>query len=301
MQAEQEKSGKPACNMFSWAGNWGQDSNMADISKTGSERSGNAACTTMASGVLDDYTEKLIDMVSSSAAGITTTDIRNFLISYKEGQLKGGSPVYAAQYQKCQTLQEQEMFDGSRTEPFRKIIVMRLGKLFPPEGKLTGDGKYLSRRLLQGLFSTLEKMTGAEGGEVGTQICFDEIAKLKKSGGGKFLWEDLYKNPVVVDATDDLIMATVPHMANIHKRAVWMRTMINNDLGPAIEYEFEGPAVGGWELDERGTFMLMRELVANFRPRLKDKESASILIQKYGKEQVQALLGVIKSLDAAEV
>ncbi|MCK5168098.1 MAG: hypothetical protein KAQ66_12265, partial [Rhodospirillaceae bacterium] len=79
------------------------------------------------------------------------------------------------------------------------------------------------------------------------------------------------------------------------------RTMINNDLGSAIEYEFEGPAVDGWELDERGTFMLMRELVANFRPKLKDKATAATLIQKYGKEQVQALLGVIKSLDAAEV
>ncbi|MCK5546215.1 MAG: hypothetical protein KAI27_02505 [Rhodospirillaceae bacterium] len=274
---------------------------MADNSKTGNERSGNAACMTMVSGVLDDYTEKLITMVSNSAAGITTADIRNFLIVYKEGQLKGGTPVYAEQYQKCQTLQEQEMFDGSRTEPFRKIIVMRLGKLFPPEGKLTDDGKYLSRRLLQGLFSTLEKMTGAEGGEAGTQICFDEIAKLKKSGGGKFLWEDLYKNLAVASAVDDLIMAMIPHMANIHKRAVWMRTMINNDLGSTIEYEFEGPAVDGWELDERGTFMLMRELVANFRPKLKDKATAATLIQKYGKEQVQALLGVIKSLDAAEV
>ncbi len=274
---------------------------MAANSKTGTERQGSSACISMASNVLDDYTEKLIDMVSKSSTGITTTDIRNFLIGYKERDIKSNSSVHAQQYQKCQALQEQEMFDGSRREPFRRIIVMRLGKLFPPEGKLTGDGKYLSRRLLQGLFSTLEKMTGAEGGEAGTQICFDEIAKLEKSGGGKFLWEDLYKNPAVVNAADNLIMAIIPHMTNIHKRAVWMRTMINNDLGPADEYEFEGPAVDDWELDERGTFMLMRELVANFRPKLKDKAAAAALIQKYGKEQVQALLAVIKSLDAAEV
>ncbi len=274
---------------------------MANNSKTDTGRRGSSACITMASGILDDYTEKLIDMVSNSATGITTTDIRNFLIGYKEKEIKSSSSVHAEQYQKCQTLQEQEMFDGSRREPFKRIIVMRLSKLFPPEGKLTGEGKYLSRRLLRGLFSTLEKMTGAEGVEAGNQICFDEIAKLKKSDGGKFLWEDLYKTPAIVNATDDLIMTIIPHMENIHKRAVWMRTMINNDLDSVDEYEFEGPAVDGWELDERGTFMLMREFVVNFRPKLKDKATAATLIQKYGKEQVQALLGVIKALDAAEV
>ena len=274
---------------------------MSNTSNKTSGRGGSAACRTMASAVLDDYTEQLIEMVSRSQAGITTADIRNFLISYKDVQLKSDPVIYANQYQSCLTQQEQEMFDGSRREPFRKIIVMRISKIFPPEGQLSANGKYVSRRLLQGLFSTFEKMTGAAGGAAGKQACIDAIDNLKKTGGGKFNWEDVYNTPAVMTAADDLIMGMVPHMGNIHKRALWMRTMINNDLAMAVDFDFEGPLVDNWELDERGTFILLRELFAGFKPRLKDKESASMLIKRYGKEQVQELIAVLTSLDKAEV
>ena len=274
---------------------------MNDSPKKADKRSGSAACRAMASSVLDDFTEQLIEMVTRSEAGITTKDINNFLIGYKDGRLKSDPAVYAKQYQSCLTLQEQEMFDGSRREPFRKIIVMHIGKLFPPEGQLSASGNYLSRRMLKGLFSTLEKMTGAEGGNVGKQTCIDTINNLKKTSGGKFNWEDVYKTPAVMTAVDDLLMGMMPHMGNVHKRAVWIRTMINNDLSPADDYDFEGPAVNNWELDERGTFMLLRELFSGFKPRLKDKESAAVLIQRYGKEQVQELIAVLTSLDKAEV
>ena len=274
---------------------------MSDNSSKALNKSGNAACRTMASSVLDDYTEQLIEMVSRSESGITTADIRNFLISYKDGRLKTDPHIYTKQYNACQTLQEQSMFDGSRREPFRKIIVMHIANILAPDGQLTPNGKYLSRRLLNGLFSTLEKMTGAEGGNAGKQACLDVIANLKKTGGGKFNWEDVYKTPAVITALDDLIMGMVPHMGNVHKRALWIQTMVNNDLGYADDYDFEGPMVANWELDERGTFILLRELFSGFKPRLKDKESASTLIKRYGKEQVQKLIAVLTSLDKAEV
>ncbi|MDH3335994.1 MAG: hypothetical protein OEL50_05060 [Rhodospirillaceae bacterium] len=274
---------------------------MNDGPNNTNKRSGSAACRAMASSVLDDFTEQLIEMVTRSEAGITTADIRNFLIGYKDGRLKSDQTIYAKQYQSCLTLQEQEIFDGSRREPFRKIIVMHIGKLFPPEGQLSANGKYLSRRLLKGLFSTLEKMTGAEGGNAGKQACIDTIDNLKKTGNGKFNWEDVYKTPAVMTAVDDLLMGMIPHMGNVHKRALWIQTMINNDLSPVDDFDFEGPAVNNWELDERGTFMLLRELFSGFKPRLKDKESAGRLIQRYGKEQVQELIAVLTSLDKAEV
>lgn len=274
---------------------------MSDNSNKTVDHNGSAACRTMASSVLDDYTEQLIEMVGRSQSGITTADIRNFLISYKDGRLKTDSQIYSQQYNACQTLQEQSMFDGSKREPFRKIIVMRIGRVFPPEGQLTANGKYLSRRLLQGLFSTLEKMTGAEGGSAGKQACLDTIEKLKKTHGGKFNWEDVYNAPPVINAADDLIMGMVPHMDNVHKRVLWIQTMINNDLAPADDFDFEGLAVNNWELDERGTLMLLRELFSGFKSRLKDKESAGALIKRYGKEQVQALIAVLTSLDKAEV
>ena len=272
---------------------------MADKTDNDGPSGGNAACFAMVASALDDYTEKLVDMVNNSLPGITIADINNFTMRYKMDQQAAAKPAYANQYQHCQVLREREILDHGRNEPFKRALAMRINKLFPPQGKLVSNGEYVSRRLLPGLYTVLEKMTGADGLTAGHQACVDVIGSLRKGADGHFLWEDLYASPTVRAAVDDLLMAVVPHFSNVHKRAMWMCDMINNNLAMVEEYTFEGPAERNWQLDEPATLRVVRELFADFRPRLKSTEAAKPLIEKYGKDQVQTLLAMLKALDNA--
>ncbi|MFC1672606.1 hypothetical protein ACFL12_00490 [Pseudomonadota bacterium] len=260
---------------------------------------GSLLCQDMAHNVLDDYNERLIDMVQSSTHGLSIDDIRAFLTDFKSNTLNEESSLFKEQFQRCLHRREQEVFDPTRREPFKRVLTMRFVDLFAPEGKLDDSGKYLSRRMLPGLFVALEKMVGADNFAQGHKSCMAILDSLKADG--IIIWEDLYQHPNALRAVDDLLMTLITHFDNPMKRAMWMMQLINNELAPAHDYAFEGDANVDWQLDERGILRILRLLFRHLREQLGDAEHAKALAEIYDPGHVRAVAALLTTLDKAEV
>ena len=264
------------------------------------EKSGSTLCQEMALTVLDDYTERLINLIETSSEGVTVSDIRGFLSEYKSDNVFADQEPYKVHFQRCIDRYEREVFDPNRRYPFKRALTHRISSLFAAEGELSETGPYISRRILPGLFITLEKMVGEETFDNGHDICMDLIAKLDRTQP-ELVWEDLYGDADTNQAINDLLMALVPHFANPMRRMTWMMTLVNSELAPPEEYQFEGPAVQEWQLDEAGLIQVLRLLFKDLKKQLKDKESVAKLSNKYGSEQTRGLLALVRTLDKAEV
>ncbi len=265
-----------------------------------SSPSGGALCQDLATSVLDDYTTQLIDMVENSTHGLTIDDIRSFLEQYKEKAVSADQSAFKAHFQRCLVRREQEVFDPNRRAPFKRVLTMRFSDLFPAEGALDGSGAYVSRRMLPGLFLALEKMVGSEPFTLGHGVCVDALEACRNAEG-VVIWEDLYDQPSVMDAVDDMLMRLVTHFDNPMKRVMWMLNIINNDLADPLDFDFEGDANKDWQLDEHGLINILRHLFRGLRHRLKDKDQALALTHKYGQASARQLVALITALDRAEV
>lgn len=264
------------------------------------EKSGSTLCQEMALTVLDDYTERLINLIETSAEGVTVSDIRGFLSDYKTNSVYADQEPYKLHFQRCINRYEREVFDPNRRYPFKRALTHRISAMFATEGELSETGPYVSRRLLPGLFITLEKMVGIETFDYGNDVC-TELMSTMGHGEPDFVWEDLYGDAKANQAINDLLMALIPHFANPMRRMTWMMTLINSELAPADEYLFEGPAVHDWQLDEAGLIRVLRLLFKDLKKQLKDKESVAALSERYGNEQARGLLALVRTLDKAEV
>ncbi|MEG3618755.1 hypothetical protein V5T82_09835 [Magnetovibrio sp. PR-2] len=264
------------------------------------EKSGSTLCQEMALTVLDDYTERLINLIETSEEGVTVSDIRGFLTDYKTNNVFADQEPYKVHFQRCVNRYEREVFDPNRRYPFRRALTHRISALFATEGELNEAGPYVSRRILPGLFITLEKMVGVETFDSAHDTCMDLINTLEQ-GHNELVWEDLYNDPATNEAINDLLVALIPHFANPMRRMTWMMTLINSELAPAQEYLFEGPAVHEWQLDEAGLIRVLRLLFKDLKKQLKDKDSVAQLSQRYGNQQARGLLALMRTLDKAEV
>ncbi|HEY9163578.1 MAG TPA: hypothetical protein VIN57_03120 [Magnetovibrio sp.] len=271
-----------------------------DIAKNHSSSGGGALCQQLTQSVLDDYTDQLIAMVESSTHGLSIDDIRNFLTQYKSQSLLPDQSIYKTHFQRCLNRREQEVFDPNRRSPFKRVITMRFVDMFPPEGALDEHGPYISRRLLPGLFLAFEKMVGSDPFTVGHKACVAAMETVK-TPEGIVIWEDLYAHSAAEEAVDSLLMRLVQHFDNPMKRIMWMLNIINNDLADPLDFDFEGEANREWRLDERGLINVLRHLFRHLRKRLKDKDEAHVLTQKYGQAVTRQLVSLITALDRAEV
>lgn len=262
--------------------------------------SGSALCQQLVGSMLDDYTERLIKMVESSTHGLSTNDIRSFLNDYKSKSLDTNTPIFKTHFQRCLNRREQEVFDPNRRQPFKRVLTMRFIDLFPPEGALSNNDTYVSRRILPGLFSALEKMVGSDPFAHGYAACRD-AAESTKDANDSIIWEDLYTHEAALNAVDNLLMRLVAHFDNPMKRVIWMLSIINNDLADPHEFDFEGRANQDWQLDERGMINVLRHLFRNLRHRLADQSEVQSLTQKYGIGATRQLLALITALDQAKV
>lgn len=262
-------------------------------------------CTDVAQNFLDDYTEKLIEMIESAEHGLQVSDIRAFLTSYKASHTDTLNPIIRSQYQHCLNRCEQEVFDpATRREPFKRVISERLADLFPSSTETEVDadqnGQTVSRRMLPGLFTALEKMVGSDFFTDGDRICTDLATELKRQDQ-YFLWEDLYTSEPAQDAVDDLLMALVPHFSNPIKRVTWMVGIINADLANPLDYYFEGVKFQDWVLDEGGMIHILRHLFHHLKHQMTIPEQAKKVATKYGLSNARALLALINALDHTEV
>lgn len=273
---------------------------MATIKSADSRHAkGSALCEQLSFGILDDYTDQLIKMVESSTHGLSIADIRAFLDTYKATHACS-SQVFKTHFQTCLSRREQEIFDPWRTAPFKRMLAMRIAVLFPPEGGLDANGRFLSRRMLPGLFLALEKMAGADPFLQGHATCMAALEQIK-SRDGVIIWENLHTHPAALQAVDDLLMGLLSHFDNPMKRVVWMLTLVNNALADPGEFDFEGDANRDWQLDERGLILILRHLFHDLRARLADKARVQELSRRYGETQVRQLAALLHALQRAEV
>ena len=264
------------------------------------EKAGSTLCQEMALTVLDDYNERLINLIETSSEGVTVSDIRGFLSDYKTNNVFADQEPYKRHFQRCVNRYQREVFDPNRRYPFKRALTHRISALFATEGQLSETGPNISRRILPGLFVTLEKMVGTEPFNHGHDVCMDLISAADVEAPD-FVWEDLYSDAHTDQAINDLLMALTPHFANPMRRMTWMLNLINSDLAPAEDYLFEGPAVHDWQLDEAGLIQILRLLFKDLKAQLTDKDSASALSKRYGSEQARVLLAMMRSLEKAAV
>lgn len=264
-------------------------------SKPGSAQ-GSALCQQLTETVLDDYHRQLIDMVENSTQGLSVDDIETFFRQYKANTLEADRSRFKVHFQRCLNRREQEVFDPNRREPFKRVVTMRFVDLFPPEGKLDGEGQYISRRMLFPFFRVLEKMVGSDPFLKGHDIC-TQAAETVKSPDGIIIWEDLYANDQALEAVDDLLMRLVEHFENPMRRISWMLDLINNDLSDPRDYDFEGDVNVDWQLDEHGLINVLRHLFRHLRRRVKDSIHVHVLTERYGQDSARKLIALITALD----
>lgn len=269
---------------------------MPDTSFDNGVDRGSVLCRELAHTVLDDYTDRLINMVETSTHGLTIDDIRTFLDRFKESQIQEENAAYKVAFQRCVDRREQEVFGLTRSEPFKRVLTMNFAHMFPPGGRMDTGGSYVSRRVLNGLFLALEKMVGESTFTKGRNICLQAL-DAARAENGTIIWEDLYTHNAAVDCVDDLLMKLVTYFDKPKKRLDWMLQLINTELGPADRYDFEGPANQGWRLDERNLTLILRNLFRHLRQRLTDKTQAQALAAKYGAERARVLVSTLKNLE----
>jgi len=260
--------------------------------------SGSEMCSQMALSVIDDFTNQMISTIETTGKNFGPADLRSFLEAYKGEKIEKLGPTFKTLFQKCQVRREQEIFDRSRKEPFKRVFLMRIAEWFPPDGGLANAKTFLSRRMIQGLFSALEKMGSYERYTCGHERSIKIAKELKEEAGGRLCWEDLYNHPEIIQCTDDLIMDLVPHFNNPHKRMEWLRTLINNNISPFENYAFEGEASRYWLLDEHKTRIMLRSLFYRLSEKLKNEQGEHSIIERYGQKETQALKDLIDLLDA---
>ncbi len=262
---------------------------------------GSGQCKKVALSIVDDFTAQLIAAIESAPQGMSVSDIRAFVETYRTEYIHEHDAEFKTHFQSCLTRCEQVVFDpASRREPFKRVLTSRFVDLFPPLNGLDDSRTYVSRRMLQGLFLALEKMVGDVALERGHITCKNLVELLKATEQG-FVWEDLFQNEQAQGAVDDLLMALLPHFSNPMKRINWMVNLINNDLSDPKEFAFEGPANQDWQIDERDVVRVLRRVFRHLKQQLVDKQHAMAMAAKYGTQQTRALLALVNTLDAAEV
>ena len=257
---------------------------------------GPGVCRGMAHGTLDAFVAELAN-TDGAADGLTIESIRTLAEIFKQSADKG---AFAHRFDQCQSIRDQEIWDKTRRQPFDRLMVMRFSHLFPPEGGLSGNHGFVSRRVLPGLFTALEKMAGEEQFDACRLACKSALTDVQSRQNGRMRWSDFYDSESANELVDDLLMSMLSHFANLHKRVIWMQSLINNDLSRFDDYAFECETAHDWILDERGSLDLLRALYGRFRRKISVESGRARLLQRYGPESLAELTGLLKGLQAAE-
>lgn len=253
-------------------------------------------CRSMAHATLDAFIDVLAH-ANTIGGPFSIEVIREHAAQFKQGR---HSNAYIPRFDECQSIRDQEIWDKTRRQPFDRLMVMRFSHLFPPEGGLTNDHDFVSRRVLPGLFMALEKMAGEEQFDACRLACKSALTDEENRQGGRMRWSDFYLNESANELVDDLLMSMLPHFANLHKRAIWMGDMINHELLRFDDYAFECPTAQTWTLDHHGTLSLLRALYSRFQVKMNMQSGRTALLERYGAANVHNLHGLLKDLQAAQ-
>lgn len=240
----------------------------AATTKTNSEKSGTDMCRRQTFILLDAFVDFLL-AEDPSPLPIDRKTLLHRTQIFKKNIAKKQDILFRDQFEACQVLRDQEVWDRVRKDPFKRLLTHRLSRLFPPEHGFDAplaDG-LVSRRILPGLFLALEKMTGSLAFQDIQGRCHEILQDLF-GDSGPINWQVFYDNAEANDAADDFLIGIVPHFGDHAKRTAWLRDLINFDLAPFSLYAFEGEGAHDWILDTPGTVNILRALFHNLHHRL---------------------------------
>ncbi|TCS60581.1 hypothetical protein [Varunaivibrio sulfuroxidans] len=240
----------------------------AATTKTDSEKSGTDMCRHQTFILLDAFVDFLL-AEAPSAQPIDREMLLRRTRLFKKGITKEQDALFRDQFEACQVLRDQEVWDRVRKDPFKRLLTHRLSRLFPPEHGFDAplaDG-LVSRRILPGLFLALEKMTGSLAFQDIQGRCREMLQDLF-GDSGPINWQVFYDNVEANNAVDGFLIGIVPHFDDLAKRTVWLRDLINFELAPFSLYAFEGEGAHDWVLDTPGAVNILRALFHNLRQRL---------------------------------
>lgn len=267
-------------------------------------RSSHHICQSMARTIVDDYSEQLLRVIRRNHNNLSIDTIESFRNHYKNRRIEQTPSYFDHQHKMCLQRGQLEIIDHNRRSIFRRMITARIEDLLARnpdhDEELLGSGKVLSRRILLGLFHTLEDMAGEEIFQHGHDMCLSAIRYLKQADD-TFEWSDLYDHKIASTAVDSLLMEITPQFNNPAKQMIYFQDAINADRPPCAVYPTEGKASRNWHLDERGTILVLRHLYNGVKSQLRSPERAPALMQRHGPEHCAHARALIKQLDIADV
>ncbi|SCA58277.1 hypothetical protein MTBPR1_90124 [Candidatus Terasakiella magnetica] len=196
---------------------------------------------------------------------------------------------------------EKNLCSKVRQRPFDRLLVKRFSKWFPDTGELvSGDMEVFSRRMLPGLFKSLEMLAGNECQqkvEKDVQGYWDAILEIKEN---EAQWGDLYRHIEANKAIDRYFAHMAKSFADFNDRVGWLMRSINNGLGQSEKYAFEGEGVWAWTLSEKETLKLLRTLYSPISIRVHDEAKRAEFEAEIDASSIQATYGLLNHLAATK-
>lgn len=179
-----------------------------------------------------------------------------------------------------------------RHDPFGRLMVSRFEFLL--EGGQAGeveDGA-LSRKILQPFFKVIRMMVGMDMlQEIDREIHAIIDAHANKDDELRDpteYWDHLAKEPAVASRINLVFARMALHFEDYEHRKKWLIQLVNDNL-PSSENK--------WKFTETHCILLLHALFNDVRKTLSVPEQSAELVAKLGRDDVETLRAVIKSID----
>lgn len=197
--------------------------------------------------------------------------------------------VFEKSFKQYASTQELAAFGYSRHFPFDRLMVKTFDDLFDEKRATEESAPLVSRLILPGFFTAIDKMLGLDAVEDYQSNARQILQRLSPGAETGFNWQTLYDDAEAQRLCIDALVAFLPYFEDLDKRRDWFLPLINNELGPTDE----------WELSEAGFYKLVDEMFSGLRTELEEPPLRGALEDRIGSVTCYALSKIFEKFDGA--
>jgi len=246
--------------------------------------------------ILEAFVEMLAQEAENSPGSLTPGRLKELVHAFENGGADAVLANFRHNLDDYLREHERDIWDQTRKKPFDRLLVKRISHLFPAEGELDHGGRFLSRRILPGLFMAIEMMAGPELSEQCHGASRGIVKAKREQHGANFRWRFVHEDPVAIELVNDLLAVVASHFADFEKRLEWLHELIDSHLAAADDYAFEGEAVKDWHFDTLSTIALLRALFSPFEAMLDDTDARQHIEERYGLNASRTIEDLVRHL-----
>lgn len=195
-----------------------------------------------------------------------------------------------------------------RGAPLQRLLVERFAHLLAPAGSalttLADGSPAIPRASIAGILAAMATMTPGDLWDQARRRCIDIVASLRMCNGTGFTWDQVEREPEVVQLLDDVRMAVLPYFDDFAKRRRWFVTVVDRHQADHYGPDASGqPILHMTLLDEPGFDRVFAAIFQDLAAGLADPARRAALAERYGTPAVAALGRLLEhlNLDTATV